>query len=636
MSKGSRAFCLLFVILAACVPENTAGEAAFEQTRAKAAETAVAGTEKAVPEDTPAVYKDAEAQKERKQGEALSFSPEAIGPYMLYLQAKQDGDFSNAVKFLSDAVKADPDNRRLVSEMFALLTVEGRLAEAFPYAEAELKNDPDSVLAALVVVSQNVKEERYDRALAVLENFPNKRENAFLVPLLEAWVYIGMKQPETALKTLEAVNGRGTEALYVFHKALMSDMLGDSSEAEDNYELLLREPGGLSLRAAQTYGNLLLRKKDAKKFAVLMEAYKNGSRSYPLTDKRFFTAGADPDASFIPMNVPSAQSGMAEAFFDVSGSLAGKGSVESALFFIRFALDLDPQLSLGRVLLGELLETQGRQDDALALYEADTEESEIYFATRMRAADLLAKKGEVGRAAKILQSLADKRNDLALPYIAMGDILLTDKQYGAAADAYTEAIKRIPEPRPQHWTLFYSRGVANERRGNARKAENDFLKALSLSPEQPLALNYLGYFWLEQGKNIQKAKGMLERAVFRAPNEGFIADSLGWAYYLLKDYRRSVPVLETAVSLDPGSAVINDHLGDAYWRNGRKREARFQWRKALDVNDDFSAGDRERTEAKLKDGLDVVGDKLLIRQEDGQSEDEVKTSRRSGKKKGGK
>jgi Flp pilus assembly protein TadD len=44
-----------------------------------------------------------------------------------------------------------------------------------------------------------------------------------------------------------------------------------------------------------------------------------------------------------------------------------------------------------------------------------------------------------------------------------------------------------------------------------------------------------------------------------------------------------VTYLERAVELRPQDPVINDHLGDAYWRVGRRQEARFQWRRALSL-----------------------------------------------------
>ena len=74
---------------------------------------------------------------------------------------------------------------------------------------------------------------------------------------------------------------------------------------------------------------------------------------------------------------------------------------------------------------------------------------------------------------------------------------------------------------------------------------------------------------------------MLNRAVELRPEDGFIVDSLGWAYYRLGEFDKAVANLERAVELEPGDPVINDHLGDAYWRVGRTREARYQWQRAL-------------------------------------------------------
>ena len=125
MSIRLNAFLLSLFVLAACVPENTAGSAAFDKT-----------AREAVPEE------------EKTDAAELSFSADAVGPYVQYLQARQEGDYKKAIDFLSETVKADPNNAALVSEMLSLLALEGRTAEAMPYAEAELKNDPTSLLAS--------------------------------------------------------------------------------------------------------------------------------------------------------------------------------------------------------------------------------------------------------------------------------------------------------------------------------------------------------------------------------------------------------------------------------------------------------------------------------------------------------
>src|ERR1700704_5585653 len=100
--------------------------------------------------------------------------------------------------------------------------------------------------------------------------------------------------------------------------------------------------------------------------------------------------------------------------------------------------------------------------------------------------------------------------------------------------------------------------------------EGDFQKALELVPDQPLVLNYLGYSWIDQGINLDEGMRMIKRAVEQRADDGYIVDSLGWAYFRLGDYENAVRQLEHAVELRPDDPTINDHLGDAYWRIGRQ------------------------------------------------------------------
>ena len=90
---------------------------------------------------------------------------------------------------------------------------------------------------------------------------------------------------------------------------------------------------------------------------------------------------------------------------------------------------------------------------------------------------------------------------------------------------------------------------------------------------------------------------MIRTAVDLRPNDGYIVDSLGWAYYRLGRYDDAVEQLERAVELRPDDSVINDHLGDAYWRDGRKLEATFQWNHARDLNPEPDDPRQDRQEA---------------------------------------
>jgi Flp pilus assembly protein TadD len=204
-------------------------------------------------------------------------------------------------------------------------------------------------------------------------------------------------------------------------------------------------------------------------------------------------------------------------------------------------------------------------------------------------------------AKKELQKLIAERPSDTEAIISLGNVLRGRKQYGECADVYSKAIAAIPQPAKVNWIVFYFRGICLERAKQWDKAEADLKKALELYPDQPHVLNYLGYSWIDQGRNLDEGMRMIRRAVEQRPDDGYIVDSLGWAYYRIGNYVEAVKHLERAVELRPEDPTINDHLGDAYWRVGRNLEAQFQWQHARDLKPDPE--DLPKIEQKLKAGL---------------------------------
>jgi Flp pilus assembly protein TadD len=159
----------------------------------------------------------------------------------------------------------------------------------------------------------------------------------------------------------------------------------------------------------------------------------------------------------------------------------------------------------------------------------------------------------------------------------------------------------IGKPTKDNWTLYYARGVCNERLKDWPQAEADLKRALELSPDESPVLNYLGYTWVDQSQNLKTAMDYIRKAVKLKPDDGYYIDSLGWAYYRLGNIQSAVEHLERAVELRPDDPVINDHLGDAYWRTGRKLEAKYQWQQSLTLKPDKDL--IATIDKKLKDGL---------------------------------
>ena len=113
-------------------------------------------------------------------------------------------------------------------------------------------------------------------------------------------------------------------------------------------------------------------------------------------------------------------------------------------------------------------------------------------------------------------------------------------------------------------------------------------------------MNYLGYSWVDMNMNLDQAMDLIRKAVDLRPGDGYIVDSLGWAYYKLGKFDDAVRELERAVSLKPDDAVLNDHLGDAYWRAGRRLEATFQWAHARDMKPDEDVLAKRPEEARRR------------------------------------
>jgi Flp pilus assembly protein TadD len=213
-----------------------------------------------------------------------------------------------------------------------------------------------------------------------------------------------------------------------------------------------------------------------------------------------------------------------------------------------------------------------------------------------------ARLGKSDLAAEHLKALTVANPQDVEAWTALGDTYRSTSKFPEAADAYNHAVDLLGNDKPSNWPLFFARAVSEEGSKNWSAAEMDLKRALRLAPNEPTLLNYLGYSWVDQNRNIPEALAMLEKAHTLKPTDGYIADSVGWAYYKLGRYADAAKALERAVELVPGDPTINDHLGDAYWRVGRKMEAQFQWSHALAFGP--SDADKAVIEKKLKDGLE--------------------------------
>jgi tetratricopeptide (TPR) repeat protein len=532
-------------------------------------------------------------------GDAADIS--AASPYGAYLagrHAQEKGSYGAAAQWYEQALHADPQSAEVISRTFLMEADDGHFDRAVPLANKTLKLDSSDAVADLVLLVNRAKAGDKAGALARAEALPDDGLHRYVGPLARAWTRMGMGNlpgAESALRDLDKFDGFAP--LEYFQLGMIYDFAGNAAKAEEYYKKTLDATGQLNWRLADAMANFYQRHGRRDQAAAILSRFVKENTGSELAESVQAIKLAGTPAPLIG----SAVDGLAEALFDLASVVNRPETIELALIYDRCALDLRPNLTVAQLLLADILTDQQKFDESLAIVTQIPASSRYSWSAQLRVAANLEALGRIDQAAAQLQAMAARQPNWASAEIQLGDLLRGQKRFSEAADAYSEAIKRLKaEAMPPRWALYYSRGIAYERSNQWNLAEADLEHALELKPDQPLVLNYLGYSWIDRGEKLHGGLKMIEKAVELRPDDGYIVDSLGWAHYRLGDYSSAVEYLEKALELVPEDPTINDHLGDAYWKSGRTTEARYQWRRALQFKPEKE--DVKPIEAKLGGG----------------------------------
>jgi tetratricopeptide (TPR) repeat protein len=512
------------------------------------------------------------------------------GAYLTGRFAAMENDLPYAARQLGAVLAKEPDNPELRQQAFMSSLLAGqpdavRLAALQP---------ADNQAAVLLLANADVKAGRWAEAVKRFSSLQNQGMMQVLQPMLIAWAQEGQGNSDAALATLQPlVEGQRFRAAYAQHAALIADLANRTIDAGRLYRLAQTEYGSVNLQFGRQLASWQARagnNADANK--TLAQAVQNSpdiAIALPALQ-----------AAVAQKQVRSAADGIAEAYVALAAALRAQESSELSVVLLDLALDVRPDMTAARLLLADIYDSRDHANAALAVLAPVAPNDPLDALVRLRQAALTDRAGRSAAALDLLAQIARDYPTRPDPLALQGDVLRAQRRFPEAVKAYDKAIALAGTPVPANWLLFYDRGVALERSHQWPRAEADFLKALDLSPDQPVVLNYLGYSWAQQGHNLTRARQMIERAAEQRPNDGAILDSLGWVVLRQGDVPGAVKFLERAVELDSEDAEINGHLGDAYSAAGRKDEAQIQWRRALNLNPDPEEATRLR--AKLHDG----------------------------------
>jgi Flp pilus assembly protein TadD len=226
--------------------------------------------------------------------------------------------------------------------------------------------------------------------------------------------------------------------------------------------------------------------------------------------------------------------------------------------------------------LGQVAEETERYQDAIDRYLAVPEGERAWMA-KLRVAAMMAKQNRIAEARRYLADLPAVTVDQRLQVRQAEAALLRDANDNIAA--YT-VLKQALVEHPDSPELLYDAAMVAEKLDKLDEAEASLRRVVELKPDDAQALNALGYTLVDRTQRTSEGFALIEKAHKLAPDDPFILDSMGWAFYRLGKLDDAEMYLSRAMTQRP-DAEIAAHLGEVLWKKGDVARAREVWQAQL-------------------------------------------------------
>lgn len=226
--------------------------------------------------------------------------------------------------------------------------------------------------------------------------------------------------------------------------------------------------------------------------------------------------------------------------------------------------------------MGLIFELRKQEDEAISWYRS-VPKSKHFFASQLRAAQLISKRDGLLAARSFLNQIpvADRAEELQ-KLVTEAELLEGDRQYEEAFKLFSTALKEAPD----NPDLLYAHAMAAEKIERIDILEQDLSKILKADPKNIQALNALGYTLIDRTNRIAEAFGYIQRAYELDSKDPAILDSMGWAFYRMGRHQEALEYLQRAAK-EHQDGEIFAHLGEVLWVSGDTDGARAIWDSAL-------------------------------------------------------
>jgi tetratricopeptide (TPR) repeat protein len=496
------------------------------------------------------------AEYDQRLNEALEAYQKAVicDPTANYVNEKipilliKMGQLQEAEKWLRTFVAEHPDDntqRLLLADISIHL---GNLSEAIRLYQEALAHDPENETTLLRLGLLYTRQKEYKAAEDIFIALLKKNEKSYFAHLYLARIFTQAGAYERAAGRYESALALNWSKELIIEMAEFYNQYKNYDKALALYRSILttdKEDEQASIGMVQTF---LLMDREKQAFAELARI-----RSFSKNPGKI---------DLIEIQI-----------FINRGKLAA--AEKQLLSMIK-----KKKSSQAEYLLAVVYMEQKKPDMALNILRNIGPKSDEYEDSLFLQIRILRDTKHLIQAVALLEKIiADKATRKPLYYALLSSLYqeIPDMQRGLSI--LTDGIGQYPD----NEQLLFESAILQEKTGNHIQAMTTMEKILKIQPDHPEALNYIGYTWADENKNLDLALSYIKRAIVQKPANGFIRDSLGWVYFRLGDFSRAKEELEKAVSLEPRDPHIFDHLGDACKALGQKDKALEAYTKTLEL-----------------------------------------------------
>jgi tetratricopeptide (TPR) repeat protein len=497
-------------------------------------------------------------------------------------QAEYAQHFDEALNAYRKAVACDPTANYISEKIPILLIKMGKLQEAEKWLQTFVAEHPDENSQRLLLAEINIHTGNLPEAIRLYQEARShapENESVFLRLGLLYSQQKDYKQAENVLNDLLKKNEKSYFAnLYL---ARIYSQNGTYEQAATRYETAL---------------TLNWSKELVLEMADFFSRYRNYDRALALYQSILATNKTDEQASlgtvqtYLSMNLEKQAVEELSRLRSFSKHPEKIDLIESQIYLSRgkpaaaekllISITKKRRSSQAEFLLALVYIDEKKLDKALGVLRNIESKSDEYENGLFLQIRILRDTNRLDQALALLQKIiADKTTRKPIYYALLSSLYqeIPDMQQGM--NALTEGIRLYPD----NAQLLFELVILFEKTNRHEQAMTTADKVLEVQPNHPEALNFIGYSWADENRNLDKALDYIKRAVSQKPDNGFIHDSLGWVYYRLGDFNRAREELEKAVSLEPRDPHISDHLGDTYRALAQKDKALEVYTKALEL-----------------------------------------------------